>query len=175
MQQQRRRNPLKVLQRIEEQRRTTNHLQAVQNLNSQWDRMDKKIHYFTDQKLECGIFSNNGGISQLHNEKVFKQGKNEEKILFQQLASIAIIAYSINTPTVLSFFKTDARRRSNAHPGNQKKVKRKKKQVQAIDREDQLKFGLVVLCCLDDEPSISQRFCSISIIDRGARRQLCFL
>ena len=50
---------------------------------------------------------------------------------------------SYNTPTVLSFFKTDARRRSNAHPGNQKKVKRKKKQVQAIDREDQLKFGLV--------------------------------
>ena len=97
----------------------------------------------------------------------------KEEILFHQFASIAMITY-INTPTVLSFFKTDARRRSNAHPGNQKKVKRKKKQVQAIDREDQLKFGLV-LCCLDDEPSISQRFCSISIIDRGARRQLCFL
>ena len=77
-------------------------------------------------------------------------------------------------PRCYLFFKTDARRRSNAHPGNQKKVKRKKKQVQAIGREDQLKFGLV-LCCLDDEPSISQRFCSISIIDRGARRQLCFL
>ena len=66
----------------------------------------------------------------------------KEEILFHQFASIAIITY-INTPTVLSFFKTDARRRSNAHPGNQKKVKRKKKQAQAIDREDQLKFGLV--------------------------------
>ena len=66
----------------------------------------------------------------------------KEEILFHQFASIAMITY-INTPTVLSFFKTDARRRSNAHPGNQKKVKRKKKQAQAIDREDQLKFGLV--------------------------------
>ena len=31
-----------------------------------------------------------------------------------------------------------------------------------------------VLCCFGDDPS-AKRFCSISIIDRGARRQLCFL
>ena len=49
----------------------------------------------------------------------------KEEILFHQLASIAMVTY-INTPTVLSFFKTDARRRSNAHPGNQKKLKEKR-------------------------------------------------
>ena len=112
MQQQRRRNPLKVLQRIEEQRRTTNHLQALMNslyLTHNGIGWIKKIHYFVDQKLECGIFSNYGGISQLHNEKVFKQNKNEEKILFQQLASIAIITY-LQYHTYKNFYHLDQKK-----------------------------------------------------------------
>ena len=43
MQQQRRRNPLKVLQRIEEQRRTTNELSLSY---SQWDHLDSKNPLF---------------------------------------------------------------------------------------------------------------------------------
>ena len=70
----------------------------------------QKIRYFADWKLECGMCTTKKLIFknvlpkpvkkcvchiswnlQLHNEKVIKQGKNKEKVLFHQLASIAMI------------------------------------------------------------------------------------